>query len=91
MRAALKVMPPILLYWPTTSEADVRGLTVGQLNLPTSIPLYFVAVWQITAERQSDKMSSDMKVCMKQRFVTEFLHEEKISPTDIHQHLINVC
>jgi len=28
-RAALKVMPPILLYWPTMSEASVGGGTVG--------------------------------------------------------------
>ena len=28
-RAALKVMPPILLHWPTTSDADVGGMTVG--------------------------------------------------------------
>ena len=28
MRAALKVMPPILLCWPVTSEADVNGMAV---------------------------------------------------------------
>jgi len=27
-RAASKVMPPLLLYWPTTSEADVGGVAV---------------------------------------------------------------
>ena len=27
-RAAPKVMPPILLCWPTTSEADVGGMAV---------------------------------------------------------------
>ena len=25
-RAALKVMPPVLLVWPTASEADVGGM-----------------------------------------------------------------
>ena len=29
MRAALKVMPPILFCWPTMSEADVGGEAVG--------------------------------------------------------------
>jgi len=24
----LKVMPPVLLYWPTTSEVDVGGMAV---------------------------------------------------------------
>ena len=52
----LKVMPPILLYWPMTSEADVGG---------------------IAAERQTDRMQSDMEVYIKQRCGTEFLHEEK--------------
>ena len=28
MRDVLKVMPPILLYWPTMSEADIGGMTV---------------------------------------------------------------
>ena len=26
MRTALKVMPPILLCWPTTSEVDAGGM-----------------------------------------------------------------
>jgi len=30
MRAALKVMLPILSYWPTMSEADVGGMAVGR-------------------------------------------------------------
>ena len=42
------------------------------------------------AKGQSDKMASDMEVCMKQRCVIEFLHAEKIAPNDIHQRLLNV-
>ena len=48
-----------------------------RLNPPANIPLNFVAVRQMTAERQPDKMASDMEVRMKQRHVTEFLHAEK--------------
>ncbi len=44
----------------------------------------------MAAEGQSDKMASDMEVCMKQRCVTEFLHVEKMAPTDIHRHLLNI-
>jgi len=44
---------------------------------------------QPAAEGQSDKMVSDMEVWMKQRGEIEFLHEEKMAPTDIHQHLLN--
>jgi len=38
----------------------------------------------MAVEGQSDKMMSDMEVPMKQRSVTEFLHEEKDAPTDIN-------
>jgi len=37
-----------------------------------------------------NKMLSDMEVQMKQRCDTEFLQMEKMAPTDIHQHLLNV-
>jgi hypothetical protein len=59
------------------------------LKLPANIPLNFVAVQQMTAEGQSDKMASDMEVRMKQRCVTEFLYAEKIAPDDIHRRLLN--
>ena len=45
---------------------------------------------QMTAEGQSDRMACDMEVCMKQRCVIEFLHAEKIAPSDIHWHLLDV-
>jgi len=61
-----------------------------RLNLPANIPLNFVAVRQMTAEEQSDKMVSDMDVRMKQRCVIELLHAEKIAPNDIHRRLLNV-
>ena len=41
-------------------------------------------------EGQSDKLVSDVVVHMKQRCVTEFLHEKKMAPTDIHQCLLNI-
>jgi len=45
----------------------------------------------MTAEGQSEKMASDMEVRMKQRCVIEFLHAEKIAPSDIYRCLLNVC
>ena len=51
-----------------------------RLNLLTNIPLHFVAVWQMTAEGQSDR-TPDREVHMKARCVTEFLHAEKNSLT----------
>lgn len=45
----------------------------------------------MAAERRFDKMAYDMGVSMKQRYVTEYLHEKKkIAPIDIHQHLVNI-
>ena len=57
------------------------------MNLLTSIPLHFIAVWQMAAERQSDTMRSncgseyEAKVC---HWIA------KIAPIDIHRWLLNV-
>ena len=60
-----------------------------RLNLPYSVLSHFVAAWQMTAERQSDRMAPDTEVFMKQGAVIEFLHVEKIIPTGVHQYLLN--
>ena len=39
---------------------------------------------------QSDRIVSDMEVQVKKRCVVEFLHVEKVAPTDIHCLLLNV-
>ena len=44
----------------------------------------------MAAKGQPDKMESDMEVHMKKRHRIEFLHVEKMAPTDIHQHLLDV-
>ena len=54
------------------------------MNLPTNIPLHFVAVWQMAAEGQFDKTAADIEVHMKQCCEIQFLHVEKIAPSDIH-------
>ena len=43
MRAALKVMLPILSRWSTVSEADVVGTAEG-VEPSVNIPLHFVAL-----------------------------------------------
>lgn len=47
-----------------TSEVDAGDFAV---RFPTNIPLYCVAVWQMAAEGQTDKIASDMEVAKKQR------------------------
>ena len=67
-----------------TSEADDGSR--GQTFPPV---FHFVAMCQMAAEGQSEKMASVIEVLMKQRCGIEFLHTEKTAPTDIHQHLQN--
>lgn len=44
-------------------------------------------MWQMTAKVQSDEIKPDMEVHKKERCGTEFLHEEKTAPIDIHWRL----
>ena len=86
-RAAPKVMPPVLWWWPAVSEENVDDMAVEtELSQQYS---YFVDMWQMAAEGQSDRMASDMEVHVKQKCVVEFRHLEKIVPIDIHWCLLN--
>ena len=80
---APKVMPPVLLCRPAMSEADAGGTAV-ELEPAASISLRLVAVRQMAAEGQSDKMEPDMEMCMKSRSGTEFFHTENMALIDIH-------
>ena len=59
------------------------------MNLPTNIALHFVAMQQMTVEEQSDKLASDMEVCIEQSCGIYFLHVEEMAPTGVHQCLLN--
>jgi len=88
-RAALKVMPTVLLHWPTLSEVDADDMVVEvepsyQYSVPFCCHVTDGIRWQ------SDRMASDMEGRVKQRCVIEFLHAVTVAPTDIHQHLLNV-
>jgi len=56
-------MPPILLCWPMTPEAD-GGMAV-EVEPSCQYSINFFAVQQMAAEGQSDRMVSDMEVHMK--------------------------
>ena len=82
-RAALKAVPSFLLCWPTVLVVDGGGMAVEvEPSHQCSITLCYCVT--------DDKMVSDMKVCMKQKWVIEFPHEEQTVPVDIPQHLLNV-
>ena len=46
MRAALKVMLPILLCWPMTSEVDVGGMAVEVESSQQGSTLFLCDRWQ---------------------------------------------
>jgi len=89
MRVAPKLMPSILLCWPTTSEADVGDMAV-EVEPSHQYSVKFCCCATDDSRGQSNKMVSDMEVHMKQRCVIEFFHVEKFAPNDIHRSLLNV-
>ena len=82
-------MPPILLYWATVPDVDGGGMAV---EVKPSCQYYMLLLCDIRQQRkgQSNKMASDMGVCMNQKCGTEFLHAEKMAPISIHHHLLNI-
>ena len=77
---ALKVMPPILLYWPTVSEISFCGMEVEVESSHQYSILLPCDRWQ----QRVNLTTFDMGLQMKQRCGIEFLHEEKIAPIDFH-------
>jgi len=82
-------MPPILLCLPTTSEADVGDMAV-EVEPSRQYSVKFCCRATDDSRGQSNKMAPGIEVCMKQRFVIEFLHVEKFALNDIHRCLLNV-
>ena len=60
-----------------------RGWTFPTLH-------YILSLCNRWQHRESEKMASNMEVCMNQSCVTEFLHAEKMAAIDIHSCLLNV-
>ncbi len=75
-----------LLFYNVGPQHQRQMLVIWQyrLNLPTNIPLHFVAVQQMAAEGHSDKMASDTGVRMKRRCGIQFIHVERMILIDIH-------
>jgi len=71
---------------PTTSEADVGGMTV---EVEPSWQ-YSVTFCHPVSDRQSDKIASDMEVHMKQGCAIESIHVENMEHIDLHWRFLNV-
>jgi len=87
VRAAPKAIPAILLYWSTVSEADVGTAAEVEASHQYST-IHHCCITD--GSRRADKLASDTEVRMKQRYVTEFLFAEEMSPTDIHGCFLNI-
>ena len=88
-RAALKVMPPILLCWPMTSEVEA-GTTAVEVE---SSCQYSVTFWCYVTDGSRGTVWQNViwhEVCMKKRCGIEFLCEEETASTGIHQRLLNM-
>ena len=66
-------MPPVLLHWPTTSEADVGGMA-AETESSCQYSITFYCCVTDGSKRKVLKMMSELEVQVKQRCVTEFLH-----------------
>jgi len=74
-KVAPKLMPAILLCFPTKLE---------EVEPSCQCPLTFHGYVTDGSRGAVWEMTSDVQVHMKQRYVTEFVHELKIAPIDIH-------
>lgn len=68
---APKVMPPILLCWPTNSEAHFDDM-LETVHLFAMNPSFFF-------KDKSCKMQFDMIVHTKQKYVIEFFHAKNLN------------
>jgi len=82
MRAALKAMPPISLCWAMTSE-DFGGMA-SEVEPSHQYSIMLCCHVMDGSRETVCQIVSDREMQMKQRFVIEFLHAEKIPPIDIH-------
>ena len=87
---SLKVLSPVLLCSLVRSKADVGGMAV-EVEPFHQYPITYDAVWQMATEGQSDRMASDMEVCMKKEG-SHWIHlsRKKMVPHDIHECSLNI-
>ena len=82
MRAALKVLPPVLWCWPTMAETDVGG-TAAEADPSYQYLIMCCCCLRDGGRGHFGRKAADMGV----RDGSEFLSVEKMAPTDIHPRL----
>jgi len=88
-RAALKVMTPILCYWPSTSEVDVANMAV---KVEPSHQYSIMCCHSATCgSRQAVyAMQLTWKGIQSKDVELNSCVQKKMAPTGIHLHLLNV-
>lgn len=66
----------MLTYYVSPQHQRWILLWQKRLNIPSDILLHFIAVQQMAAEGQSNKIASGMEVYMKRRCGTELFQEK---------------
>lgn len=87
-RLVLKVMPPISLHHPMTSEVNISSMIIE--DEPSCQYHKVFALLQIAVGCQTGKMVFDMKVCIKQKCSTGFQDADKIIHIDAYQSFLNI-
>ena len=89
MRAALRVMPPILLCWPTTSEANAGGMAV---HTESSHQYSITCRCHVTdGSRGVVWHNGAWHGSAYEAKVRHWIPPRgKMAPIDIHQHLLNI-
>ena len=83
IRAAPKVMPPILWCQPMTSEVDVGGMAAGAEPSPQH-PIPHCCCVTDGSRGQADRMVSHTGVRIERWGRIVLLYEERMAPTGIH-------
>jgi len=87
MKAVLKVIPPMLLCWPKTSEADGGGMAV-EVESSHQYPIIFSCC--MTDGSRGTIWQNGTWHGSVYRCEVGFLHVEKMVPTNTLWHLLNV-
>lgn len=78
-------MHPTLLYWPTTLELGVGGMTV-EVKPSHQYSIHYHA----TGGSRGATWENSIWLWSAYRGITEFLHVEEITSVDIHRSLLNI-
>lgn len=81
-------MGSIISCWPKMSNMYVASAAI-EFEPSLQYPINLTTMQNVTIEQQSNKMTSDLNMPMKQKTVVKFLRTGKIQTIDINRYLSN--